>query len=1044
MRIKLKVLSKYFYLAFFALAFLIIRNVASAYPSATLNFSDITPTDGAIVPDVMVTVTVNTSTFAGTEYNTLVDWNRTLVGWWRFSANGNFDDSSSYANNGTASGTTWTSSGKYGGALNFNGTSDFVSIPATSSLQITNGLTASAWVKTTATSTGFKTIITNQWNYPTSGFLISMSGDSGLLHVAWGIGSGSSFMSFDGNTAINDGNWHLVSVTLNSGKLMTYVDGVADIEVYCNSDPIAYVVNRNFTIGKNSDDNIEYWKGSIDDVQIYKRVLSSKEIKSLYNGTVNRYKNTFKGLLPSTYTFQAYAEAAGTTTIHYSEYRTINTINPFVGGDGTTSTPYQVNNCSQLQAITYFLNNKFILTGNVDCSATKISDENDINYNENLYNNGAGLEPIGISITSGFFTGSFNGNGYAINNLNMHRSDSEYSNSAGLFYNAIGATIKNVTFNNASVSAEGDAGILATYLQDSTVENIAINSSTLDEPDGCDESGGGGLASYASNTSIKDSYVKNTNVTSTCNGGGLIATAEANTTILNSYFEGNIYNNSGIVGGLIGSGSSITVSSSYSKGEVISGSSNYAGGLIGGLNSSQLFGVYSESNVTGNDKAGGLIGNMQTSHIENTYATGNVSGVFYVGGLIGNDYGSAPPTVVNSYATGNVTGNDAVGGLIGYNAYDRVYNSFFTGKVISTGGTSGGLIGYMFEDSLNSHLNNLGVYKNPANTNSYAIGSESNAGAAIDVTYNETDKTVFYSKTHGVYDPSSSGIYPWDFTNVWKENSGALPTLRMVSSTVSSYTLTYLASTGGTISGATSQTITSGGNGSAVIAVPNSGYKFVNWSDNTTANPRTDTNITTNTSYTANFSKVSSGGGSYAPSAPKIVSTPKLVGSSINSGVSNVAQMAISTSPDFSNTSWVPYNETYKTTDKVIYVKFMSNDGGVSLVYKVEPQITTVVGKDNDIKTPTVGNSPTASDKYQFNNNLKSGMVNDDVKRLQKFLNEQGYTITKTGPGSPGNETNMFGRLTREALIRFQKDQHITPAIGYFGPVTRGIIASLK
>ena len=61
---------------------------------------------------------------------------------------------------------------------------------------------------------------------------------------------------------------------------------------------------------------------------------------------------------------------------------------------------------------------------------------------------------------------------------------------------------------------------------------------------------------------------------------------------------------------------------------------------------------------------------------------------------------------------------------------------------------------------------------------------------------------------------------------------------------INTYTLTYTAGTNGTISGTSPQTVNSGGSGTAVTAVPNSGYHFVDWSDASTANPRTDTNVT--------------------------------------------------------------------------------------------------------------------------------------------------------------------------------------------------------
>lgn len=67
-------------------------------------------------------------------------------------------------------------------------------------------------------------------------------------------------------------------------------------------------------------------------------------------------------------------------------------------------------------------------------------------------------------------------------------------------------------------------------------------------------------------------------------------------------------------------------------------------------------------------------------------------------------------------------------------------------------------------------------------------------------------------------------------------------------------TLTYTAGSGGIIIGESSQTIENGASGSAVSAVPDSGYIFVNWSDGSFENPRTDTNVTSDISVTANFS----------------------------------------------------------------------------------------------------------------------------------------------------------------------------------------------
>ncbi len=69
------------------------------------------------------------------------------------------------------------------------------------------------------------------------------------------------------------------------------------------------------------------------------------------------------------------------------------------------------------------------------------------------------------------------------------------------------------------------------------------------------------------------------------------------------------------------------------------------------------------------------------------------------------------------------------------------------------------------------------------------------------------------------------------------------------------YTLNYVAGLNGSVTGNLSQTVNSGANGTAVDAVADLGYHFVNWSDSSTADPRTDTNVTANHTYTANFAQ---------------------------------------------------------------------------------------------------------------------------------------------------------------------------------------------
>jgi hypothetical protein len=75
-----------------------------------------------------------------------------------------------------------------------------------------------------------------------------------------------------------------------------------------------------------------------------------------------------------------------------------------------------------------------------------------------------------------------------------------------------------------------------------------------------------------------------------------------------------------------------------------------------------------------------------------------------------------------------------------------------------------------------------------------------------------------------------------------------------------------------------------------------------------------------------------------------------------------------------------------------------------------------------------------------FTKNLFLDIIDEEVRDLQRFLNDNGFTIAQSGPGSPGNETNIYGPLTQQAVIKFQSQNNISPAVGYFGPLTRGFI----
>ncbi|MBI3572374.1 peptidoglycan-binding protein [Candidatus Kaiserbacteria bacterium] len=107
---------------------------------------------------------------------------------------------------------------------------------------------------------------------------------------------------------------------------------------------------------------------------------------------------------------------------------------------------------------------------------------------------------------------------------------------------------------------------------------------------------------------------------------------------------------------------------------------------------------------------------------------------------------------------------------------------------------------------------------------------------------------------------------------------------------------------------------------------------------------------------------------------------------------------------------------------------------------------------------PNAGNGLGNGNTSPFTNLLGLGSGNGntsclsyEVKQLQIFLNAHGFLIAKTGPGSPGQETGVFGPATVAALIKFQeanakyilKPLHLKKGTGKLGPGTIKFINKL-
>lgn len=109
----------------------------------------------------------------------------------------------------------------------------------------------------------------------------------------------------------------------------------------------------------------------------------------------------------------------------------------------------------------------------------------------------------------------------------------------------------------------------------------------------------------------------------------------------------------------------------------------------------------------------------------------------------------------------------------------------------------------------------------------------------------------------------------------------------------------------------------------------------------------------------------------------------------------------------------------------------------------LQAQIAALLAQIQQLQAQLLSQGGAAPAPTTFTRDLTVGSRGADVKSLQQYLNGKGFVVAQSGPGSPGSESDYFGSLTKAALGRFQAANGISPAAGYFGPITRSAIASM-
>jgi hypothetical protein len=380
-----------------------------------------------------------------------------LVAYYPF--NGNANDESGNGNHGSVTGAVLNldKEGKSNSAYYFNGSSSFISVAHSSSLNLTTEATFSAWVKFESKGTTHQKIVDKITDGTSDGYLMDVgSYNPSTLRFIGGTQSGIGYdYIYDGN--VDFSIWKHVAITFNSQTVKLYINGVLENVITTNGSNIQ-TNNNPLIIGASNNFHPNYFtKGSMDEIRIYNRALSDTEILAVYNNTIPDFTNLTSGLV-AYYPFNGNANDESGNGLN----GTVNGASLTTDKDGNANQAYFFNGTSSTISVASFPQ---FFTGNFSISL----------WLKNTGSTGRSYDSF-ISIGEGFGTHSFN---FAFDRDNSNFSYWDKSNSSYFFSNGADAVIDKwahitIVYNNGTMTNYVNGVALSTK----PVSNITPQSST--------------------------------------------------------------------------------------------------------------------------------------------------------------------------------------------------------------------------------------------------------------------------------------------------------------------------------------------------------------------------------------------------------------------------------------------------------------------------------------------------------------------------------------------------------------------------------------
>lgn len=193
-------------------------------------------------------------------------------------------DDSGNGNTGTIRGATWTS-GRSGGALSFDGSSNWVTVPDSTSLDLMTAMTLEAWVKPAALGTSWRTAVVKEASGTLAYGLYAHDGGPGPS--AHAIVTSDTYATT--STTLPVGSWTHLAASYDGSLLTVWINGAPVGNVSLKGSILQS--SAPLRIGGNAIWS-EWFSGAIDEMRIYNRALSQSEIQADMTNPVRRPSDT--------------------------------------------------------------------------------------------------------------------------------------------------------------------------------------------------------------------------------------------------------------------------------------------------------------------------------------------------------------------------------------------------------------------------------------------------------------------------------------------------------------------------------------------------------------------------------------------------------------------------------------------------------------------------------------------------------------------------------------------------------------------------------